>query len=89
MECQQSEVNHANYWIEIEGDDRWEIYRRLQSLGLECQCQMGVPLKVRIDSPQDVLLGWSVMRSTAVQAGDRLHFAAILEACWHLEVHSY
>ncbi|MBE9030676.1 hypothetical protein IQ266_13135 [filamentous cyanobacterium LEGE 11480] len=85
MNLESPVMAQSDYWIEVEGIDRWVMHRRLQELGLTCKCQCGAPLQVRIDSPQDVLLCWSVMRSAVFQAGDRLAFAAGLEDCWNLE----
>jgi hypothetical protein len=79
--------DHAAAWsVEIAGHDRWAIYHRLQSLAIECHCGVGVPLTVQINSPQELIQCWSVMRHAA--AGDRLAQAAALENCWRLNVKS-
>jgi hypothetical protein len=79
--------DHAAAWsVEITGHDRWAIYHRLQSLAIECDCGVGVPLTVQINSPQELIQCWSVMRHAA--AGDRLAQAAALENCWRLNVKS-
>jgi hypothetical protein len=79
--------DHAAAWsVEIAGHDRWAIYHRLQSLAIDCHCQGGVPLTIRINSPQDLIQCWSVMRYAV--GGDRLAQAAMLETCWRLNVKS-
>ncbi len=76
----------ATAWIPITSIDRWAIYHRLQELAIDCHCQMGQPLQVRIDSPQDLIQCWSVMRHAALAPGDRLVLAAQLETCWQLAI---
>jgi hypothetical protein len=79
--------DHAAAWsVEIAGHDRWAIYHRLQSLAIECDCGVGVPLTVQINSPQELIQCWSVMRHAV--GGDRLAQAAALENCWRLDVKS-
>ncbi len=94
MECPRLEcdVNQSmarpgqDWWIELAGDERWTIYQRLQDLAIDCHCQIGAPLQVRIDSPQDLVQCWSVIRHAAMQSGDRLVLAAQLENCWKLAI---
>ena len=81
MEQQRSDVNvdstqteftqNDGYWWAVEGIDRWTMYARLQELDVTCRCQAGEPLRVRIDSPQDLLHCWSVMRHAAFDLGHR------------------
>jgi hypothetical protein len=81
----QASISPATAWsVEIVGHDRWAIYQRLQSLAIDCDCGVGVPLTVQINSPQDLIQCWSVMRHAVV--GDRLAQAAALETCWRLDV---
>jgi hypothetical protein len=80
------ELSAAAWWMEIAGPDRWAIYHRLQELAIDCHCQMGQPLRVRIDSPSDLVQCWSVMRHAAMRSGDRLDLAAQLETCWKLAI---
>jgi hypothetical protein len=80
------ELTTTAWWIEISGDARWATYHRLQELAIDCHCHMGQPLQVRIDSPQDLVQCWSVMRHAAMRSGDRLDLAAQLETCWKLTI---
>jgi hypothetical protein len=81
----QASISQATAWsVEIAGHDRWAIYQRLQSLAIDCDCGVGVPLTVQINSPQDLIQCWSVMRHAVV--GDRLAQTAALETCWRLDV---
>ncbi len=83
----RASIAHTAAWsVEIAGHDRWAIYDRLQSLAIDCQCQSGAPLTVQINSPQDLIQCWSVMRHAV--GADRLAQAAALENCWRLDVKS-
>jgi hypothetical protein len=77
-----------DWWIEIAGPNRWTICHRLQELAIACNCQMGQPLRVRIDSPLNLMQCWSVMRHAAMPPGNRLDLAAQLETCWKLAIKS-
>jgi hypothetical protein len=81
----QTSISQATAWsVEIAGHDRWAIYHRLQSLAIDCHCQSGAALTIEINSPQDLIQCWSVMRHAV--GGDRLAQAAALETCWRLDV---
>jgi hypothetical protein len=81
----QGEMRQVAAWsVEIAGHDRWAIYHRLQSLAIDCYCGVGMPLTVQINSPQDLIQCWSVMRYAV--RDDRLAQAAALETCWRLDV---
>jgi hypothetical protein len=83
----QAAISQATAWsVEIAGHDRWAIYHRLQSLAIACHCGGGVPLTIQINSPQDLIQCWSVMRHAV--GADRLAQAAMLETCWRLNVKS-
>lgn len=43
--------------------DRWQVYYRLQSLGIDCRCRSFKPLKVTVKTPTDALQLWSIVRS--------------------------
>ena len=58
---------------------RWEVFRRLKALGIECQCSTNEPLLVYLHSPTTVIQIWSVLRQTGVS---RLELIDWLENCW-------
>ncbi len=94
MECTRSNVTadsaqptatDGEWWITVDGHDRWMIYHRLQSLGITCHCQIGAPLKVQIKSPQDLVQYWSVVRHAVFRRGDRATLATVLKNCLTLD----
>lgn len=97
MGCKRSNVTvdspeltatSGEWWITVDGHDRWMIYYRLQSLGITCHCQSGAPLKVQINSPQDLIQYWSVVRCAVFRRGDRATLATVLKNCLALDVNS-
>jgi TfoX/Sxy family transcriptional regulator of competence genes len=63
--------------------ERWQIYQRLQTLGIECCCGGYHPLSVQVKGPNSVVQIWSVMQSF-YSSPDRLK--NWLEQCWALEL---
>jgi hypothetical protein len=73
---QPTREEHA---IEVQSEDRWQIYHRLQELEIPCQCASYRPLVVWVDHPLAAIQLWSVVQQVTVprqQQADRL------EACW-------
>ena len=73
----------AREMIEIQCEDRWQVHRRLQELGISCQCSYHQPLKVKADSATTAVQVWSVVKQTTMS---RQALADWLEGCW--KVHS-
>lgn len=48
--------------ITVSCEDRWQVYHRLQDLGIDCQCGGFKPLKVTLNSPTEALQLWSIVR---------------------------
>ena len=70
-----SEVVQVNCWA-----DRWQVYRRLQELGIPCSCEVNEPLRVQISNiNQDLQLASILKRFTA----SRQELLNGLEQCWH------
>jgi hypothetical protein len=65
--------------VNLQGIERWEAYHRLQSLQIPCQCSTHKPLRVRVDTPIDVLQVWSVIRQIR---SSRQTLVGWLETCW-------
>jgi len=61
---------------------RWEIYRRLKSLGIDCQCSTNEPLLVNLDSPTTLIQIWSVIRQSNIE---RMQLVDWLDNCWDLQ----
>ena len=61
---------------------RWEVYRRLKSLGIDCQCATNEPLLVNLNSPTTLIQIWSVVRQSNVE---RVQLVDWLDNCWNLK----
>ena len=61
---------------------RWEVFRRLQSLGIDCQCSTNEPLLVNLDSPTTLVQIWSVVRQLNVERSQLVDW---LDNCWRLQ----
>ncbi|ELR98263.1 Asr1405/Asl0597 family protein [Gloeocapsa sp. PCC 73106] len=65
--------------IEIKLSERWQVYYRLQELGVTCACQSNQPLQIKMTSPLGVLQVWNVVRQ---QTTPRTQLIEWLETCW-------
>lgn len=63
----------------LHGMERWDVYHRLQELGILCECSLNNPLKVYLDSPEQVILFWGVVKQITAT---RLELIEWLQACW-------
>lgn len=43
-------------------EDRWQVYHRLQSLDIDCECSGYQPLRVAIKTPTEAIQLWSILR---------------------------
>lgn len=78
MKSSSSEVEKKHV-VEVNWADRWQVYQRLQELGIPCSCVTNQPLQVEISSPTAAIQLWSVMRRFAVSRQDQI---STLECCW-------
>jgi hypothetical protein len=72
--------------ISVKWAYRWEVFRRLQALEIDCQCSTNEPLLVNLDSPTTLAQVWSVMRQSTAQ---RYQLVDWLNDCWNLECDRY
>lgn len=71
------------YCVEIEGTERWSIYRRLQELEISCQCSANNSLRIEIHNELEIVqLGCVIKQSTA----SRIELIDWLESCWQIAV---
>ena len=75
--AQENESTH----IIVTCEDRWQVYHRLQELGIKCQCKGFQPLTVAIRTPMEALQLWSIVRRLS-QA--RVELATTLNHSWQL-----
>lgn len=61
---------------------RWEVFRRLQALEIDCQCSTNEPLLVNLDSPTTLIQVWSVMRQFTAERHQLIDW---LNGCWKIE----
>jgi hypothetical protein len=67
--------------IEIQCDDRWQVYHRLQELDIVCQCGYRKPLKVQVNDVSTAIQVWSVVQQVTLS---RQMLANRLECCWKI-----
>ena len=65
--------------LEVKWSCRWEVFRRLQELGIECQCATNEPLLVHLHSPTTVIQIWSVLRQCGASRRNLIDW---LDNCW-------
>ena len=68
--------------IEISCTDRWQAYRRLLELDIDCQCRGYCPLLVRVDTPCQAVQVWSTAQWLTQE---RRSLTQRLERCWQLQ----
>lgn len=59
--------------------ERWNVYRRLQELSIQCDCAPGKSLEVRVHTPTDAIQVWGVVRQFTAP---RQVTVAHLDRCW-------
>ncbi|MGB3188496.1 MAG: Asr1405/Asl0597 family protein [Limnoraphis sp.] len=72
-----SEVIEVNSWA-----DRWQVYRRLQELGIPSSCEIEQPLRVQINNINQAVQLSSVLKQFSASRRDLLE---TLERCWKAE----
>ena len=68
--------------LEVKWAYRWEVYRRLKALDINCQCSTNEPLLVHLDSPRTIMQIWSVLRQANASRQELINK---LEDCWRLK----
>jgi hypothetical protein len=68
--------------INVKWAYRWEVFRRLQALEIDCQCATNEPLLVNLDSPTTLAQVWSVMRQSTASRHQLIDW---LNDCWKLK----
>lgn len=65
--------------IEVQCENRWQVYHRLRELDIPCQCASYQPLKVQVNHALAAIQLWSVVQQVTTP---RQQLADLLEACW-------
>ena len=78
MNSSSTETN-TRHVVDIKWEDRWQVYLRLQELGIPCVCETNQPLTVEINNPTAAIQLWSVIQQFTAS---RQHLIKNLEGCW-------
>ena len=68
--------------IDVKWAYRWDIYRRLKALEIDCQCSTNEPLLVNLDSPTTLVQIWSVIKQSNAERQQLIDW---LDGCWKLK----
>ncbi len=78
----ESSQSIPNSILEVKWSCRWEVFRRLQTLDIKCQCSTNEPLLVYLHSPTTVIQIWSVLRQCGASKSDLVDW---LNNCWQVK----
>jgi len=67
--------------VEITCEDRWQAYRRLIELDIECTCRGYSPLQAKVNGPSQAIQVWS---TTQCISQKRQQLGQRLERSWKL-----
>lgn len=70
--------------VDVKWSCRWEVYRRLKALDINCKCSTNEPLLVYLYSPTTIIQIWSVLRQCGASRRNLIDW---LDNCW--ETKSY
>jgi hypothetical protein len=74
----------TNELVEIQCEDRWQVYSRLQELEIPCWCSGYQPLRAQVTNAMTAIQVWSVVRQVTLP---RQMLRRWLEDCW--QTHSF
>ena len=61
---------------------RWDVFHRLQALGIECECSTNEPLLAYLDSPTTAVQIRSVIRQFSASRHELIDW---LDSCWRMK----
>ncbi|MBE9060824.1 hypothetical protein IQ256_07515 [cf. Phormidesmis sp. LEGE 11477] len=67
--------------VSVTCEDRWQVYHRLQDLGITCRCGGFKPLQVEVKTPTEALQLWNILRRVS---SARPVLIASLDQCWKM-----
>jgi len=67
--------------LEISCVDRWQVYKRLQELDIDCFCETGKPLQVNIKNINEANQLESVLKQFTA---NRRQLVQLLQGCWEV-----
>ena len=75
------EQNKLSQVLAVKWSSRWDVFRRLKELEINCQCSTNEPLLVHLHSPATAIQIWSVVRQFN---GSRQELIGCLHECWQI-----
>ena len=86
IEPPNSSLHQPKEAIAVKWAYRWEVFRRLKALEIDCQCATNEPLLVDLDSPTTLVQIWSVIRQSTAE---RHQLVDWLNDCWRVKYDRY
>lgn len=68
--------------VEIDFNQRWGVYHRLQELEIPCSCLTNQPLKIEIDNPRAIAQLCCVVKQSTASRSELIDW---LDNCWKLK----
>ncbi len=68
--------------VTVQSSDRWQIYHRLQTLEIFCQCGTNKPLQVKVDDIHTAIQLWSVTKQFTASRKELVDW---LNQCWNIQ----
>ena len=67
--------------LEVNSVDRWQVYRRLQELDIDCWCETQEPLQVHLKNKNEATQLESVLKQFTA---NRYELVQLLQSCWEV-----
>ena len=67
--------------VEVSCVDRWQVYKRLQELDIDCWCESEQPLQVYLKNTNEANQLESVLKQFTA---NRYELAQLLQSCWEV-----
>jgi hypothetical protein len=65
--------------LEVSWVDRWQVYKRLQELDINCWCEVEQPLRVHLKNANEAMQLESVLKQFTA---NRHELVQLLQRCW-------
>lgn len=76
---QRRQLSHI---LPVQWSCRWDVFHRLQSLGIECECSTNEPLLAYLDTPTTAIQIRSVIRQFSASRHELIDW---LDSCWQVK----
>ncbi len=85
MKSSSSETD-TKHVLDINWADRWQVYQRLQELGVSCVCEINQPLMVEVNNPTAAIQIWSVIKQFTASRQDLIEN---IENSWRIRYQKF